>query len=126
MAYSVDEVLQLAQRKLVVSRAEIHLDSESENTIFVLMVEESRGSAGGRAAGSGSRRIDHIYGYECRNGTCSQIFGTNDVSLIERFDIPYSAVAMDIRLSGGQPLVVQGVVDPEMVNSYISLISNLK
>ena len=120
---AIDEVLQHPQRKLVVAQDELYLDSTNvSNRVFVLMVEESRGSAGGRAAGSGSRRINRVYGFSCEGGSCSQIFETADESKIGLFDIPYSAVAMDIRLSDGRPYVVQGVVDSELVASYMTAI----
>ena len=51
---SIDEILQLPQRKLVVAQYDIDLGLDARNEIFILMVEESSGSAGGRAAGSGS------------------------------------------------------------------------
>ena len=122
----IDVVLQLSQRKLVISQKELYLDTNTANKVFVLMVEESRGSAGGRAAGSGSRRINRIYGFSCEDCACSRIFETEEQSKIDLFDIPYSAVAMDIRLSDGRPYVVQGVVDPELVSSYLGLVGNVK
>lgn len=119
----IDAILQLPQRKLVISQNDIYLDDkQAKNEIFILMVEESRGSAGGRAAGSGYRRINRIYGFSCDGGRCDKFFDTDDQSRIEQFDIPYSAVAMDIRLSDGRPYVVQGVVDPNFVECYNSLI----
>ncbi len=119
----IDAILQLPQRKLVISQNDIYLDDkQAKNEIFILMVEESRGSAGGRAAGSGYRRINRIYGFSCDGGRCDKFFDTDDQSKIEQFDIPYSAVAMDIRLSDGRPYVVQGVVDPNFVELYHSLI----
>jgi hypothetical protein len=119
----IDAILQLPQRKLVISQNDVYLDGrQAKNEIFILMVEESRGSAGGRAAGSGYRRINRIYGFSCDGGRCEKFFDTDDQSKIEQFDIPYSAVAMDIRLSDGRPYVVQGVVDPSFVESYRSLI----
>jgi hypothetical protein len=127
MPDSIDSVLQLPQRKLVVAQSDVHLDDKQAiNEIFVLMVEESRGSAGGRAAGSGHRRIERIYGFACGGGTCAKFFESREQDKIDRFDIPYSAVAMDIRLSDGRPYVVQGIVDPDFVASYRLLISNLK
>jgi hypothetical protein len=124
---SIDSVLQLPQRKLVVAQSDVHLDDkQAKNEIFVLMVEESRGSAGGRAAGSGHRRIERIYGFACGGGACTKFFDSSEQDKIDRFDIPYSAVAMDIRLSDGRPYVVQGIVDPDFVASYRLLISNLK
>jgi hypothetical protein len=117
---SIDEILQLPQRKLVVAQNDVALDKNSKNEIFVLLVEESRGSAGGRAAGSGHRRINKIYGFSC-NGVCTKFFETDDPEKVEMFDIPYSAVAMDITLSDGRPYVVQGIVDAEFVANYKSI-----
>jgi hypothetical protein len=127
MPDSLDEILQLPQRKLVVAQADVLLDSATaKNEIFILMVEESRGSAGGRAAGGGHRKITRIYGFSCQGGSCSKVFETDDADRIEQFDIPYSAVAMDIKLSNGQPYVVQGVVDLGMIAGYKALAGNLK
>jgi len=114
---SIDEILQLPQRKLVVAQADVALDKKSRNEIFILMVEESRGSAGGRAAGSGHRKISKVYGFSC-DDSCEKVFETEDPGKVEQFDIPYSAVAMDITLSDGRPYVVQGIVDPDFVASY--------
>ena len=110
----------------MICQNDLHLDTKQGNKVFVLMVEESRGSAGGRAAGSGSRRIDRIYGFSCVDGVCSQIFESDAQSMIELFDIPYSAVAMDIRLSDGRPVVVQGVIDSELISAYLNIVGNVK
>lgn len=126
MPDSIDAILQLPQRKLVVAQGDVNLDKEARNEIFVLMVEESKGSAGGRAAGSGHRRVEKIYGFSCDAGNCTKFFEASAQDKIDQFDIPYSAVAMDIRLSDGQPYVVQGIVDPDFVASYRSVINNLK
>jgi hypothetical protein len=124
---SIDKILQLPQRKLVVSQKNVHLDEQqTRNEIFILMVEESSGSAGGRAGGSGHRRVDKIYGFSCEDGKCQKFFETDDPEKIEMFDIPYSAVAMDIKLSDGRPFVVQGIADPEFVASYRSKMNTLK
>jgi hypothetical protein len=40
----------------------------------------------------------------------------------EKFDIPNNAVAMDIILESGEPYVVQGITDKEMINSYLKII----
>ena len=114
---SLEEILQLPQRKLVVAESDIRLDKNSKNEIFVLMVEESKGSAGGRAAGSGHRRISKVYGFSC-DVACREVFQTDDPQKIDMFDIPYSAVAMDIILSDGQSYVVQGIVDPTFIANY--------
>jgi hypothetical protein len=126
MSDSIDAILQLDQRKLVVAMSDILLDGHMNNEIFILMVEESTGSAGGRAAGVGHRRIVRIYGFLCDGTKCTKFFETDEQDKIDQFDIPYSAVAMDIRLSDGKPHVVQGIVDPHFVAGYRSVLNNLK
>lgn len=126
MPNSIDAILQLPQRKLVVAQSDVLLDKQTKNEIFILMVEESKGSAGGRAAGSGHRRIERIYGFACDGGACTKFFESGEQEKVDQFDIPYSAVAMDIRLPDGRPYVVQGIVDPDFVASYRSVINNIK
>ena len=127
MSDSIDTILQLPQRKIVVAQNDVFLDKQIKNDIFILLVEESTGSAGGRAAGFGYRRVERIYGFSCyESGKCTKFFDTTEQDKIDQFDIPYSAVAMDIRLSDGQPYVLQGIVDPSYVATYRSVVSNLK
>ncbi|MFZ0511310.1 MAG: hypothetical protein WAM14_06870 [Candidatus Nitrosopolaris sp.] len=45
---SVDDELEMPQRKLVVAKNDIDLNNNNQNYIFILMLQESRGSAGGR------------------------------------------------------------------------------
>jgi hypothetical protein len=127
MVFKVSAILQLPRRKLIVSSQEINLNivdgSKEENTIFILMVKESSGSAGGRGGGSGMRKIDRIVAFKKTGNSDEQIYETQDSQEIEEFDIPYSAVAMDIVLESGVPSVVQGVIDPDMVNRYLEIIS---
>jgi hypothetical protein len=127
MSDSIDTILQLAQRKIVVAENDVFLDKQIKNDIFILLVEESTGSAGGRAAGFGYRRVERIYGFSCyESGECTKFFDTTEQDKIDQFDIPYSAVAMDIRLSDSKPYVLQGIVDPSYVAIYRSVVSNLK
>src|SRR3712207_4404473 len=99
MSDSIDAILQLPQRKIVIAENDVFLDKQIKDDIFILMVEESIGSAGGMAAGLGYRRIHRIYGFSCYgSGKCTKFFHTIEQDKIDQFDIPYSAVAMDIRL----------------------------
>lgn len=123
---SIDAILQLPQRKLVVAQSDVRLDKPGKNEIFVLMVEESRGSAGGRAAGSGHRRINKVHCFACEQGKCEQVLEVDDPAKVDMFDIPYSAVAMDITLSDGRPYVVQGIVEPDFVTGYRNVMRTLK
>ena len=123
----LSHILQLPKRKLVVSSNDIRLDKnmQNENIIFILMVEESFGSAGGRGGGSGNRKIDKIVGFKTNNNIKNLIFETEQSDIIEKFDIPYSAVAMDIILESGKSFVVQGIVDKEMIESYMEIVEKL-
>jgi hypothetical protein len=113
------------QRKLLVTYKELDLsDISSFNQIFILLVEESKGSAGGRGGGSGSRKINQIIGFRIEDKNVKKIYETNEKDLIELFEIPYSAVAMDITLSDGKQIVVQGVIDPDMITNYNNIISS--
>src|SRR6476469_6856000 len=121
--YNLDEVIKLPKRKLVVSLNDITLDKKNhKNIIFLLMVEESFGSAGGRGGGSGNRKIDKILGFKIKDNKDIKIFETDDAELIEKFDIPYNAVAMDIVLESGESYVVQGIMDQEIIKSYLKII----
>lgn len=90
------------------------------------MVEESRGSAGGRGGGSGHRRITKIWGFRIENRNIYPYFETDDEKIIEQFEIPYSAVAMDIKLSHNQNYVIQGVSDTGLIKSYIQIVNKEK
>ncbi len=125
MESRLNQVLQMPKRKLVVSLNDIALNKqgvESDNTIFILMVEESMGSAGGRGGGSGNRKIDKIMGFRVKDNKDTKIFEAENPNIIEKFDIPYNAVAMDIVLESGDPFVVQGIIDKDMVKSYLKII----
>lgn len=126
MESRLNQVLQIPKRKLIVSLDDLTLNRDNsrqtENIVFVLMVEESPGSAGGRGGGSGNRKIDKIMGFRVKDSKDVKIFETENPDVIEKFDIPYNAVAMDIVLESGDPFVVQGVVDDGLVQSYLRLI----
>ena len=127
MHSELNEILQIPKRKLVVSLSDIALDKNqdnAENIVFILMVEESRGAAGGRGGGSGNRKIDKVIGFKTNNNNSNhlKIFETENADMIEKFDIPYNAVAMDIILESGEAYVVQGITDKEMIKSYLKII----
>jgi hypothetical protein len=112
-------------RKIIVSLKDIDLLKTSDNFIVIFMVEDSPGSAGGRAAGYGSRRVSEIIIYSSVQGHYSKLFEIDDELSISKFEIPYSAVAMDIQLTDGTSMVVQGIVDPELIQSYMPTIEEL-
>jgi hypothetical protein len=119
----LESIILSAQRKLLVIYDELDLsDISSYNQIFILLVEESKGSAGGRGGGSGHRKIVQVSGFKIDNKKIEKIYDTMDENIIEKFEIPYSAVAIDIKLSDGRQIVVQGLIDQDMVKDYNNII----
>jgi hypothetical protein len=125
MTESFELAIRKSVRKIIVSLKDIDLLKTSDNFIVIFMVEDSPGSAGGRAAGYGSRRVSEIIIYSSVQGHYSKLFEIDDELSISKFEIPYSAVAMDIQLTDGTSMVVQGIVDPELVQSYMPTIEEL-
>jgi hypothetical protein len=122
---SLEEVLSLPTRKLVLSSTEVDLSKSENSIVFVLLVEESFGSAGGRAGGSGSRKISRILGFRIHQSMISLMIDIREMDIIDRFDVPYSAVALDITLSTGQRSVVQGIVDPILIEEYMRIVNTV-
>jgi hypothetical protein len=112
-----ERMLILPKRKIIIALNEINLSKKFENIVFLLIVEESMGSAGGRAGGSGNRKISQIIGFKYGIDGTKKFFETLDQDIINKFEIPYSAVAMDIKLSDGDGYVVQGILDPILIES---------
>lgn len=119
---SLDSELLDIMRKIVVCQKDMDLSKKTDNTVFILFVEESQGSAGGRIGGAGFRRISKIICFNIVEGATQKIFETSDETEISKFEIPLSAVAMDIKLSNGVPKVIQGIVDDHLVSTYLGLI----
>lgn len=71
------------------------------------------------------RKIEKILGFKVEQNYDKLIFETNNEADIEKFEIPYSAVAQDIVLNSGEKYVVQGIVDPQMVRNYLELVKEL-
>jgi hypothetical protein len=123
MMNELESLLLSAQRKLLVIYDELDLSEISyNNEIFILLVEESKGSAGGRGGGSGHRKIVQVSGFTIDKYKIEKIYDTKDENIINKFEIPYSAVAMDIKLSDGRQIVVQGMIDQDMIKDYNNII----
>ncbi len=121
-ALLLDSVFLDGSRKIVVCKNEIDLSKKNDNIIFILSVKESSGSAGGRIGGAGFRRISKIDCFNITTENIQKIFETENEDIISNFEVPLSAVAMDIKLSNSTPKVVQGIVDDELIESYLGLI----
>jgi hypothetical protein len=119
----LESLLLSAERKLLVIYDELDLSEiSSNNQIFILLVEESKGSAGGRGGGFGHRKIVQVSGFKIDKNKIEKIYDTKDENIIDKFEIPYSAVAMDIKLSDGRQIVVQGIIDQDMIKDYNNIV----
>lgn len=124
MSELIELVLRGPDRIILVCLCDMDLTSSKENVIMIFVVQEGRGSAGGRAAGYGSRKISKIICFlKLRDGV-NKLFESEQEQTISKFEIPYSAVAMDVKLSDGTTKVVQGLVDPPLIQSYFILMEN--
>ena len=121
---NLEYIIKLPQRKLLVCSTDFNLQKNNDNYVYILMIQESKGSAGGRGGGSGHRKIEKIYGYRILDGKEEKILEIENEEMIEAYEIPYSAVAMDVILKTGEQVVVQGIVDKELINSYQKLLDN--
>ena len=124
MTSTIEAELRQQNRKILVCRKDLDFTKTYVNVIMIFVVEESRGSAGGRAAGYGSRRISKIVCFSNEHGNYDKIFESCEEETILQFEIPYSAVALDIKLADGSQLVMQGIIDPEKIESYMPLIKD--
>jgi hypothetical protein len=124
MSELIESVLRMPGRKILVCLEELDLTKSEDNVIITFVIHESPGSAGGRAAGYGSRKISKIICFSKIEGRFDKLFETDEEPTISKFEIPYNAVAMDIRLSDGSTKVVQGLVDPTMIGSYFSIMED--
>lgn len=124
MSELIDSVLRMPDRKILVCLEELDLTKSEDNVIIIFVIHESPGSAGGRAAGYGSRKISKIICFSKIEDRFDKLFETEEEPTISKFEIPYNAVAMDIRLSDRSTKVVQGLVDLTMIRSYFSLMED--
>jgi hypothetical protein len=124
MSELIESVLRMPDRKILVCLEELDLTKSEDNVIIIFVIHESPGSAGGRAAGYGSRKISKIICFSKIEDRFDKLFETEEEPTISKFEIPYNAVAMDIRLSDRSTKVVQGLVDLTMIRSYFSLMED--
>ncbi|HEY7108074.1 MAG TPA: hypothetical protein VH415_01460 [Nitrososphaeraceae archaeon] len=124
MSELIELVLRGSDRIILVCLCDMDLTSSEENVIMIFVVQEGHGSAGGRAAGYGSRKISKIICFLKMKDRVNKLFESEQEQTISKFEIPYSAVAMDIKLSDGTTKVLQGLVDPALIQSYFNLMEN--
>ncbi len=119
---ALDELshLLLEKRRIIlIAEDSVDLGSlQGKNLIYILELPEGSTAAGGRAGGFGERRIQKVYCFRYENGACEKILETDDPEVLERFELPYHAAGLPVVLRDGTEMIVSGVVDPELVQSY--------
>jgi hypothetical protein len=118
----LEELSQLASersRRIFLARSPVDLSSaKGENTLYVLQLPTSSGSAGGRIGGIGERRIDRLFCFRQLSGQWTKVFETDETSKLEQLDLPYHASGLSVILTDGTEKVVSGVIDEELVQRY--------
>jgi len=123
----LEELAQLANeksRRLFVAENPIDLSMmEGENCVYVLELPASAlGTAGGRVGGIGERKIQKAYCFRQVAGRWMKLYETESSDKLERFNLPYHAAGLSVRLPDGSEKVVSGVVDPEFIRGYNQLV----
>lgn len=119
----LEELTQLVSeksRRIFLAENPIDLSSsEGKNCVYVLQLPTSApGAAGGRIGGIGERRIEKLYCFRQENGKWLKVYETDSAEKVERFELPYHAAGMSVKLQDGSERVVSGVIDSEFIQRY--------
>jgi hypothetical protein len=108
-------------RAVIIAQRDVNLQSLSgENTLFVLRMAEGSLAAGGRGGGFGERRLTRVSLYHYKDGLCEKLFDTEDEDKVNQFEVPYYVARMPLTLVDGTESMGYGVVEPELVDQYIT------
>ena len=123
----LEEPVRLANeksRRLFVAKDPIDLSAtEGQNCVYILELPTSApGAAGGRVGGIGERRIQKAYCFRQADGKWIKVYETESLDKLERFDLPYHAAGLSVRLQDGSERVVSGVVDQELIENYNQIV----
>jgi len=119
----LEELTQLMSqksRRLFVAENPIDLTAnEGQNCVYILELPTTApGAAGGRVGGIGERKIQKAYCFRQADGKWVKVYETESLDRLERFDLPYHAAGLSVRLPDGAERVVSGVVDRELIEQY--------
>jgi len=123
----LEELARLANeksRRLFVAENPVDLGmKEGENCVYVLELPSTApGAAGGRVAGIGERKIQKAYCFRQVAGRWLKVYETESADKLERFNLPYHAAGLSVRLPDQSERVVSGVVDPELIGEYDQIV----
>ena len=111
-------------RRLFVAENPIDLTmKDSQNCVYILeLPTAASGAAGGRVGGIGERKIQKAYCFRQADGKWIKVYETESLEKLERFDLPYHAAGLSVRLQDGAERVVSGVVDQELIDKYNQIV----
>ena len=123
----LEELTRLANeksRRLFVAENPVDLGmKEGENCVYVLELPSTTpGAAGGRVAAIGERKIQKAYCFRQVAGRWLKVYETESADKLERFNLPYHAAGLSVRLPDQSERVVSGVVDPELIEEYSRIV----
>jgi hypothetical protein len=123
----LEELAQLANeksRRLFVAENPIDLGmTKGGNCIYILELPSTApGAAGGRVGGIRERKIQKAYCFRQAAGRWLKVYETESTDKLERFNLPYHATGLSVRLPDGSEKVVSGVVDPEFIGEYNQIV----
>jgi hypothetical protein len=118
----LESIIEDPQRKIIVSEDFVDLSSSSSNLLFIIMIDESVGAAGGRAGGFGQRTIARVLCFKVENSFATKILDTNDENILSSIDLPIGIARVPAIMSDKSEEMVYGVVDPDLVRDYCKVL----
>ncbi|MEM0287539.1 MAG: hypothetical protein QXG05_05140 [Nitrososphaerota archaeon] len=109
----LDNLLKDYTRKIVISENYVYLTSNQPNKLYVIVVAEGLGAAGGRAGGFGHRVIERLYCFRYDGANWQKLIQIDSQEYLSEIDIPPGIARLPARLLDGTEEVVYGMVDPE-------------
>ncbi len=108
-------------RVVVIAQRDVDLRATTvENALFVLRLAEGSLAAGGRGGGFGERRVVSVVLFRRVSGAWEKAFETSDPAKVEKFEVPYYVARLPLTLSDGRESMGYGVVEPELVERYLT------
>ncbi|MDV3244950.1 MAG: hypothetical protein LYZ66_07265 [Nitrososphaerales archaeon] len=117
----LSELLSGRSRAIAIASRDLDLNAQPvENDIFVLQMPQGSLAAGGRGGGFGERRVVKVLLFRLAQGGCQKLFETEDESKLSEFEIPYYVARVPVRLMDGTETMGYGVVEPELVQRFLT------
>jgi|SRR5579875_437308 hypothetical protein len=118
----LENIIKDPKRKIIVSELIVDFSNPSPNTLFIIMIAETPGAAGGRAAGFGQRTIERVLCFKTEGSSATKLIDSTHEDVLSSVDLPVGIARMPAVMSDGSEEMLYGVVDPSLVNDYRRLL----